>query len=73
MWQNLKLEKPNIASKVILEPSVAIVVETHIELNIVTIEVDNQMVVIQIQVGKHIVEDVLIDGRARINIITKNL
>jgi hypothetical protein len=41
MWQNLKLEKPNIASKVILEPSVAIVVETHIELNIVTIEVDN--------------------------------
>jgi hypothetical protein len=31
------------------------------------------MVVIQIQVGKNIVEDVLIDGRASVNIITENL
>ncbi len=41
MWQKLKLEKPNISSKVILKPNVAIVVETHFELNMVTIEVDN--------------------------------
>jgi hypothetical protein len=31
------------------------------------------MVVIQVQVGKNIVEDVLLDGDASVNIITKNL
>ncbi len=68
--QKLKLEKPNTVTKEILEPSVAIVVETHFELNTTTIEVNNQMVVIQVQVGKNIVEDVLIDGGASVNIIT---
>jgi hypothetical protein len=29
------------------------------------------MVVIQVQVGKNIVEDVLLDGRASVNIIQK--
>jgi len=49
------------------------VVETHFELNIATIEVDNQMVVIQVQVGKNIIVDVLIDGGTSVNIITENL
>jgi hypothetical protein len=49
------------------------VVETHSELDIVAIEVNNQMVVIQVQMGKNIVEDVLIDGGASVNIITENL
>jgi hypothetical protein len=31
------------------------------------------MAVIQVQVGKNIIEDVLLDGRASVNIITKNL
>jgi hypothetical protein len=31
------------------------------------------MIVIQVQVGKNIVEDVLIDGGASVNIIIKNL
>jgi hypothetical protein len=48
------------------------VVETHIEVDIVAMEVDNQMVVIQVQVGKTIVEDVLIDGGASVNIIIEN-
>ncbi len=69
MWQKLKLKKPNITTKQISELSVAIVVETHFELDITTIEVDNQMVVIQVQVGKNIVEDVLIDGGTSVNII----
>jgi hypothetical protein len=30
------------------------------------------MAIIQVQVGKNIVEDVLIDGRANVNTITKN-
>jgi hypothetical protein len=49
------------------------VVETHYELNTTFIEVDNQMAVIQVQGEKNIVEDVLIDGEASVNIITKNL
>jgi hypothetical protein len=73
MWQKLKVEKPNILTKQILKPSVAIVVETHFELNIIAIKVNNQMVVIQVQMGKNIVEDVLIDGGASVNIITENL
>jgi hypothetical protein len=55
------------------EPSVATVVETHSKLDTITIEVDNHMAIIQIQVGKNIVEDVLIDGGTSVNIITKNL
>jgi hypothetical protein len=34
-----------------------------------TIELHNQMVIIQVQAGKNIVEDVLIDGGANVNII----
>jgi hypothetical protein len=48
-------------------------VETHVELDTSVIEVDNQMVAIQVQVGKNIVKDVLIDGGASVNIITENL
>jgi hypothetical protein len=45
-------------------------VKTHAKLNTSTIKVNNQMVIIQVQVGKNIFEDVLIDGRANVNIIT---
>jgi hypothetical protein len=48
------------------------VVETHFKLNTAIIKVDNQMIVIQVQVGKSIVEVVLLDGGANVNIITKN-
>ncbi len=48
MWHKLKVEKPNIFTKKILKPSVAIVVETHSELDTIVIEVNNQMVVIQV-------------------------
>jgi hypothetical protein len=73
MWKKLKQKKPNITTKQISKPNVAIVVETHSELDIATIKVDNQMAIIQVQIGKNIVEDVLIDGGASVNIITKNL
>jgi hypothetical protein len=46
MWQKLKLEKPNISTKQILELSVATMVKTHFELYIIVIEVNNQMEVI---------------------------
>ncbi len=57
----------------ILEPSVVTMVERHYEVDTTTIYVDNQMAIFQIQVGKNIVEDVLLDGRINVNIIIKNL
>ncbi len=60
IWQKLKTKKPNITSKMILKPSVATMVETHFEIDTPIIEVDNQTTIIQVQVGKNIVEDVLI-------------
>ncbi len=53
--------------------SVATMIETHSKVIITFIEVDKQMAIIQIQVGKNIVEDVLLDGRASVNIIIENL
>jgi hypothetical protein len=41
MWEKLKPIKPNITIKVILEPNVAIVIQTHFEIDIVAIKVDN--------------------------------
>jgi hypothetical protein len=72
IWQKLKREKPNITSKMISKPNVATMVETHFEIDTAAIELDNQMVVIKIQVGKNIVEDVLIDGGINVNIIIEN-
>ncbi len=64
-----KAKKPNIVIKMIPKPSVATVINTHFEVDTATMEVDNQMAVIQVQVGKNIVEDVLLDGGANVNII----
>jgi hypothetical protein len=49
------------------------VVETHSKVNNAVIEIDNQMVIIKVQVGKNIVNDVLLDGGASVNIIIENL
>jgi len=49
------------------------VIETHSRVHSIVIEVDNQMVIIQVQVGKNIIEDFLLDGKASVNIITQNL
>ncbi len=73
MWQNLKPEKPNITIKVISNPSVAIVIETHSRVHSIVIEIYNQMVIIHVQVWKNIVGDFLLDGGASVNIITENL
>ncbi len=48
-------------------------IETHSGVHFIVIEVDNQMVIIQVQVGKNIIEDFLLNGGANVNIITENL
>jgi hypothetical protein len=55
------------------EPNVAKMIKTHSKVDIATIKVNNQVAIIQVQVGKNIIEDVLLDGRASVNIIIENL
>jgi hypothetical protein len=57
----------------ISEPNVATMIETHFKVDTTSIEIDNQMIVVQAHVGKNIVEDVLLDGRVSVNIITENV
>jgi hypothetical protein len=57
---------------VVSNPSVATVIETHFEVDTIAIEVDNQMAIIQVQVKNNIVEDVLLNGGASVNIKIEN-
>jgi hypothetical protein len=43
------------------------------ETNITTITTNNHMAIIQIQVGKHIIDDIFLDGSFGVNIISKQL
>ncbi len=46
---------------------------TLLELIITLVAIDHQMAIIQVQVGKNFIEDVLLDGGSKVNIITKKL
>jgi hypothetical protein len=41
------------------------------EVGTTTIAIYNHMAIIQVQVGKNTIEDVLLDGNSGINVITK--
>ncbi len=43
------------------------------ELAVVLVAIDHQMAMIQVQVGKNFIKDVLLDGGSGINIITEKL
>ncbi len=45
----------------------------HPKLACATITIDHQMIMIKVQVGKNFIDDLLIDGGSKINIITENL
>ncbi len=47
-------------------------IETHFEVDITTIEVDNQMAFIQVQVRNNIVENVFLNRGTSVNIIIEN-
>ncbi len=44
-----------------------------LEVGITVVTIDKHMVVIQVQIGKNTIEDLLMDGTFKINIITKQL
>ncbi len=71
LWQKIKpKKKPHNLSSATTYKQVGSLVP---EVGIGVIVINNHMVVIQIQIGKNAIEDVLLDGGSRVNIITKQL
>ncbi len=61
IFKSIKFVQPMQLEPVRLEPTCVIIV------------IDHQMVVIQVQVGKNFIDDVLINGGSRLNIIIENV
>ncbi len=61
IFKSIKFVQPMQLEPVRLEPTCVVIV------------IDHQMVVIQVQVGKNFIDDVLINGGSRLNIIIENV
>jgi hypothetical protein len=46
---------------------------TFLELEVALVAIDHQMATIQVQIRKNFIEDVLLDGGSRVNIIMEKL
>ncbi len=68
IWQKLKLNKIQNVSKTTTKKEVGFLVS---EVGKTTRAINNHMVIIQVQIGKNTIEDVLLDGGSWANIITK--
>jgi len=68
LWQKLKLEKTQNVSKATTNKHVSSSIPKVGTTNVV---INNHMAIIKVQIGKNIIEDVLLDGGSEINIITK--
>ncbi len=66
MWQKVNDDKPQINTKSVNEKVTKFVV---LDIGITTIVIDNHMVVIQVQIGKNTIDDVILDGGSKVNII----
>jgi hypothetical protein len=69
LWQKLKLKKTQNVNKITLKKQVGSLIP---EVRTIAI-INNHMVVIQIQIGKNKIEDVLLDGGFGVNIIIEQL
>jgi hypothetical protein len=68
LWQKLKLKKLHNVNKVTTDEQVGSLI---LEVRTATVIIDNYMVVIQVQIRKNTIEDVLLDGGFGVNIITE--
>jgi hypothetical protein len=68
LWQKLKANKPYINIRPMNEKTTSYVVPN---INITTIVIYNHMDVVQVQIGINMIDDVLLDGGSRVNIITE--
>jgi hypothetical protein len=69
-WQKLKLEKTQNVNKTTTEKKVGSSIP---KVRIVVVTINNHMAVIQVHIGNNIIENVLLDGGFKINIIKKQL
>ncbi len=69
-WQKLKPKKTQNVSKVTIDKQVGYSVP---KVGIVYVVINNHMAIIQIQIGKNTIEDVLLDGGSGVNIIIEQL
>ncbi len=66
----MKLEKIQNVSKTTIDKQVGSLV---LEVRTTAIIIDNHMAIIQVQIGKNTIENVLLNGGSRVNIITNEL
>jgi hypothetical protein len=66
LWQKLKPEKTQNVSRTITEKQVGSLVP---KVRIVVVTINNHMAIIQVEIGKNTIEDVLLDGGSKVNII----
>ncbi len=70
IYQKLKPKKTQNVSRVTIEKQVSSLV---LEVGTIIVTINNHMAIIQVQIGKNIIEDVLLDGGFGVNIITEQL
>jgi len=68
LWQKLKPKKTQNVNKTTTKKQVGSLV---LEVRTIVGTIDSHMVVIPIQIGKNIIEDVLLNGGYGVNIIAK--
>ncbi len=66
----MKPEKTQYVNKVTTNKQVGFSI---LKVGTTVVAIDNHMAIIQVQIGKNTIEDVLLDGGSRVNIITKQL
>jgi hypothetical protein len=69
-WQKLKPKKIQNVSKTTTKKQVGYSIPN---IRTTTITINNHMAFIQVQIGKNTIEDVLLDGGFKVNIIIKQL
>jgi hypothetical protein len=67
LWHKLKPKKTQNLSKITTKKQVGSCVP---EVGTIAVAIDNHMAIIQVQIGKNTIDDVLLDGGSGINIIT---
>ncbi len=70
LWKKMKINKPQMNTRVVNEKATTFVVP---DISTIAVAIDNHMVVIQVHIDKNIIDDVFLDGKSKLNIITKQL
>jgi hypothetical protein len=70
LWKKLKPKKTQNVSRVTIDKQVGSLAP---KVGTIVVTIDNHTAFIQVQIWKNTIEDVLLDGSSRVNIITKQL